>query len=104
MNSFSISAEDVGEETMLKMSCYTFNGKVSCSPTSIKTEHAKGNAVVKVGENNALKDAVVVGPTVKLVPWQRIHNLQTEIRKDGAKLRMLASNRGPISWQQPECN
>ncbi len=87
--------------TALKMKCYTFNGEVSCSSTSIKNEHQKGNAVVKVADNDALKDAVVIGPKVKMVPWERVHNLETEIQRDNARLNLLASDKGdPLSLIQ----
>ena len=76
------------------MKCYTFNGKVSCSSRSIQTEHQKGNAVVKVADNEALKDAVIIGPKVKLVPWERVHNLEKEIRRDNARMHMLSSDKG----------
>ena len=95
---FSTVTENSISRTELKMSCYTFNGKVSCSPESIKEQHEKGNAVVKVGENEALKDAIVIGPKVKLVPWQRVHNLAKEISRDGAKINVLASDKGLSSY------
>ena len=106
---FLISQEDLAEfrsgtgmlegATALKMKCYTFNGEVSCTPESIKTEHAKGNTVLKVGENSALKDAVVIGPKVQLVPWERVHNLEKEIKHDSLKLNTLASDRGATRLQ-----
>jgi hypothetical protein len=82
------------EATPSKMKCYTFNGEVSCSSESIKKEHSKGNTVLKVGENSALKDAVVIGPKVQLVPWERVHNLEKEIKHDSFKLNILASDKG----------
>jgi hypothetical protein len=104
---FLISQEDVQDlrfgahesATTLKMKCYTFNGEVSCTPESIKAEHEKGNTVLKVGENPALKDAVVIGPKVQLVPWERVHNLEREIKHDSMKLNALASDRGAARFQ-----
>ena len=49
----------------LKVECYTFNGQVSCSSRSIKKEHKKGNTVVKVLDNPALKNPEIIGPTVR---------------------------------------
>ncbi len=92
--------------TALKMKCYTFNGEVSCDSESVKTEHEKGNTVLKVGENSALKDAVVIGPKVQLVPWERVHNLEREIKHDSLRLNALASDGGEsdFGWTYGECS
>mmetsp|Transcript_78240 Transcript_78240/g.210561 ORF Transcript_78240/g.210561 Transcript_78240/m.210561 type:complete len:170 (-) Transcript_78240:87-596(-) len=89
----SAVGSDAANPISLKMKCYTFNGKVSCSQESIMKERAKGNAVVKVADNLALKHPQIIGPEVQMVPFERIKNLQTEINRDSKKLKGIQNDK-----------